>query len=301
MKNNKNVLTCEQVKQIDMVDYLASLGYHPSTIRNNDYWYLSPLRLEKTASFKINRKLNSWYDHGLGKGGNLIDFGIQYHLCSVKDFLLQIGNKSFPQQPLPLSKTIDQPKPESQIKVLAERPLVSLPLIRYLTQRRISLAVANTYCREINFELNGKAYHAIGFANGEEGYELRNAWFKGSSSPKAITFIGNNSKVLSVFEGFFDFLSYQTIHQNQELQDSNFLILNSTSFFEKSRPVMEEHKHIKLFLDRDATGQNCIRRALAWSKKYNDESELYTGYKDLNEWAQQIGKKQNSSMKQRIK
>jgi len=31
------------------------------------YWYLSPLREEKEASFKVNRKKNVWYDHGIGK------------------------------------------------------------------------------------------------------------------------------------------------------------------------------------------------------------------------------------------
>lgn len=58
-------LNCEQAKHIDLVDYLATLGHHPEKIRNNDYWYLSPLREEKTASFKVNRKLNVWYDHGV--------------------------------------------------------------------------------------------------------------------------------------------------------------------------------------------------------------------------------------------
>ena len=64
-----------EVKQLDIVDYLEKLGHRPQKIRNNDYWYLSPLREEKEPSFKVNRKLNVWYDHGLGKGGNIIDLG----------------------------------------------------------------------------------------------------------------------------------------------------------------------------------------------------------------------------------
>ena len=74
-------------RQLDLVEYLQDLGHHPQKIRGNDYWYLSPLRDEKTASFKVNRKLNLWYDHGLGKGGSLIDFGVLYFNCSVKEFL----------------------------------------------------------------------------------------------------------------------------------------------------------------------------------------------------------------------
>jgi len=29
---------------------------------------------------------------------------------------------------------------------------------------------------------------------------------------------------------------------------------------------------------------------LSWSKKYCDESRLYEGYNDFNEWMQQVGK-----------
>jgi hypothetical protein len=58
-------LTMAQAKQTDLVDYLAFLGHRPQKVRNEDYWYLSPLREEKTASFKVNRKKNVWYDHGV--------------------------------------------------------------------------------------------------------------------------------------------------------------------------------------------------------------------------------------------
>src|SRR5919199_1336957 len=76
MEIRKIKASCEEVRQMDIVSYLSSLGYQPSKIRNHDYWYHSPLRNEKTPSFKVNRKLNRWYDHGIGKGGNLIDFAI---------------------------------------------------------------------------------------------------------------------------------------------------------------------------------------------------------------------------------
>lgn len=87
MKN----LICAEAKQIDLVDYLASLGHLPQKVRNQDYWYLSPLRDEKTPSFKVNRPLNVWYDHGTGKGGNLVDFGTLYFNCSVADLLQRLS------------------------------------------------------------------------------------------------------------------------------------------------------------------------------------------------------------------
>ncbi len=87
MNFGKQGLSIAEAKEMDMVDYLSKLGYEPAKIRNADHWYLSPLRDEHTPSFKVNRKINRWYDHGLGKGGNLVDFGILYHNCSVGEFL----------------------------------------------------------------------------------------------------------------------------------------------------------------------------------------------------------------------
>jgi hypothetical protein len=79
--------TCAAAKKIDLVDYLAGLGYHPQKASHPDYWYLSPFRDEKTVSFKVNRQKNVWYDHALGKGGDLIHFGTLYHNCSLSEFL----------------------------------------------------------------------------------------------------------------------------------------------------------------------------------------------------------------------
>ena len=83
----KHSLSFEEARQKDIVEYLEIMGHHPQKIRNNDYWYLSPLRDEKAPSFKVNRKLNAWYDFGIGQGGNIIDFAILYHNCPVKEVL----------------------------------------------------------------------------------------------------------------------------------------------------------------------------------------------------------------------
>ena len=73
-------MNCEQANQMNLVDYLYTLGFNPSKIRNDDHWYLSPFRNEKDASFKVNKTKNVWYDHGIGKGGNLVDFATEYYM-----------------------------------------------------------------------------------------------------------------------------------------------------------------------------------------------------------------------------
>src|SRR3954470_21585915 len=87
MDFRKTNLSCDEARTLDIVSYLSSLGYKPDKVRNYDYWYHSPLRSEKTPSFKVNRKLNLWYDHGIGKGGTTIDFIMLYFNCSLKEAL----------------------------------------------------------------------------------------------------------------------------------------------------------------------------------------------------------------------
>jgi hypothetical protein len=133
-------------------------------------------------------------------------------------------------------------------------------------------------------------YKAIGFKNNAGGFELRNEYFKGSSSPKNVNYFDYQANTINVFEGFFDFLSYQTIQQNQGQALTNFLILNSLSFFERSLLLMEKHQSIHLYLDHDEAGRKCNSLALKRSEKFHDESKLYKGYKDLNEWIMNFGK-----------
>ncbi len=283
-----NRLSIAEAKQLDMVAYLSSLGYEPARIRNYDYWYLSPLRQEKTPSFKVNRKLNRWFDHGMGSGGNLVDFAIQYHHCTIGELLQKLhGSFSF-QKPLSLNPQFVQ-KEERGLRVLEDSTIRSWHLLRYLKQRRISIDIAEQYCRELRYELAGKTYYGIGFKNDAGGYEIRNRYFKGSSAPKDVTSLKNGSREVLVFEGFMDFLTYKTIHKSIAGNEANIVVLNSLSFFEKVRPLLEAHNIIRLYLDRDVAGQNCSRQALSWSGRYSDESSLYQNYKDLNDWAMHIG------------
>lgn len=296
-------LTCAQAKQLDMVNCLASWGHYPQKVRNYDYWYLSPLREEREPSFKVNRRLNVWFDQGTGKGGDLIDFGTRYFNCSISDLLQRLAQQqaglalSF--HPHPGSDDRRQgaayfagekkDAPGNKIVILDARSIKEQSLLDYLQKRCIPVEIANRFCKEVDFLLYGKQHTVVGFPNNAGGYELRNENFKGSSSPKDITLqIGKHSSDLVVFEGFFSFLSFQTINRNKETPLSNCLILNSLSFFEKSRPIMDKYNQVYLVLDRDAAGINNTRKALEWNTgkqdKYIDRSEFYRGHKDLNDW-----------------
>jgi len=292
MDFRKKRLTCEEANRIDMVDYLASLGYQPTRISGHSYWYLSmlPERSEGNASFKVNRNRNQWYDFGDGCGGSFVDFGVRYHRCSVSDLLKTLsGIASNSGQTVSRPSSSIAKEPEQKIRILDDKPIEAERLVLYLKNRRIPLDVAQQYCREVTFAFKDKTYYAIGFRNDLGGYELRNEYYKSSSSPKDIRFLDHGADNVTVFEGFFDFLSFVSIHKNQNVPLTNFLILNSISFFEKSRPVMERHRQINLYLDNDASGVKVTQGAVQYSHRYKDHSHLYKGYDDLNDWVCRMG------------
>lgn len=282
-------ISWEEIKRIDLVDYLATLGYEPVRVRNDDYWYLSPLRTERTASFKVNRRINCWYDHGIGKGGGLIDFAIAYEGCTIGELIEQLqGHLSI--QPLGRDRAhSSKASLKNEIYITKVEPLHAFSLIEYLQQRRIPIQLANRYCQELHYTIRGKSYFGIGFRNDSGGYEIRNPYFKGGNSPKDITHISHESETVDVFEGFMDFLSFQVIRRQTEAPLHDAAILNSLALFERARPFMETHKRISLFLDRDSAGMRYSAYAQSLSTRYRDESGLYAGHKDLNEWLADFG------------
>jgi DNA primase len=303
MDSRTKRLSLQQVKELDMVEYLSGLGYQPEKIKKDmDYWYLSPLRIEGEPSFKINRVKNRWFDFGLGKGGNLIDFGLRYFNCTVRELLDKINVHPGATQAIerPVYDMDFVKEREQIITILNEKPLFSYPLINYLHERGIPIAIANQFCCEVAYEMGGRNYYGIGFKNDAGGYEIRNAYVKQSSSPKDITTFGDSTGEVHVFEGFMDFLSWQTMQLQHPVLNTDFIILNGAAFFEKARPVMEQHETIRLWLDRDTTGKEYTKFALSLSKNYHDESSLYSNYKDLNDWLSTKGSIPKKQLKQKI-
>src|SRR5579872_862109 len=226
--SKRDTISCAELNKIDLVDYLSSLGYTPAKIKGSNFWYLSPLpdRNEKTPSFKVNRNKNAWYDFGIGEGGSLIDFCVLHDQCTIRELIEKFSNPLLPHRNPPQNWTPTNEKETPALVIDSIRALRSYPLIRYLQERRIDPDIAYIYCKEASYSIDGKNYYAIAFANCVSGFELRNKYFKGSSSPKGITFLDNGAKKLCVFEGFFDFLTYCTIINDKRVGLTNFLILN---------------------------------------------------------------------------
>ena len=277
-------LTFSDAKKIPIIEYLSSVGIEPAKIRGNNYWYNSPFRGEHDPSFKVNHKLNLWYDHGSGEGGTIIDLGAKLNSCSASEFVQKLSNGEFATHQFSFHQR--KPKePENKLEVCSVSELRGQDLINYLRGRGIDEDVACRYCKEVSFEIADKSYHAVGFENKSGGYELRNGWFKGSSTPKDISFIDNDSSKLYVVEGFMDFLSIEQLKSKTPAfgSDADFLILNSLSFLNRSHPLLKSHETF-LFLDNDAAGVRAKDDLHKRHIQFADCSGFYRSFKDVNEY-----------------
>ncbi|HRE68586.1 MAG TPA: toprim domain-containing protein [Cyclobacteriaceae bacterium] len=311
----------EAARQIPIVDYLSRLGFEPAKVRGTDHWYHSPFREERAPSFKVNARLNLWFDHGTGAGGSIIDLGMKLFSCSPHEFLQRLysDNKDMAGSmssaiitSLTVKPAASFPTP-SKLTVLQADTLNDKDLIQYLNSRGIQTILAKQYCKQIHFRMNEREYTAIGFPNQSGAWELRNRWFKGSSSPKDISIvrfsgeylkenknhntIDANSKIC-VLEGFMDFLSVVQIKDEgfqKFTHQSDFLILNSLRLLSRNLQLLQAHQKISLFLDNDQPAQDARAALIVKGIRYEDASTLYRPHKDVNDFLIAKGKTKNQS------
>jgi len=246
-----------------------------------EFFICSPFRNEKTPSFKINTQKNIWYDHGSGEGGTNIDLIMKLKNCDTKTAIayLKQSNNDFSFH-LPINPQISQIEDEKP-KIRKIQILQNQALTDYLKSRKINIDVAKQYLSEIYYTQKQKNYFAISFKNDKNGYEVRNPYFKGCIGHKSITTIKTqNSKVVSIFEGFMDFLS--AITHYQKTPANNVIILNSLSMLKNLD--LSDYAKICLYLDNDKAGKDAVNKL---KSKYNniiDFSNIYKNYKDFNDF-----------------
>ena len=278
MKEKK--ITCERARSICIVETLANLGHFPNRTTEKEAWFLSPLRSETQASFKVSLKLNRWYDFGMGKGGNVIDLVCMMSNCSVAKALRYLSHDkpifSF-QQPSNI--------PDNDIDkniVLEARAISQGFLKKYLYTRGISLSIAQKYCKEVWYTCKGRKYYALGLQNHDGGWELRNRYSKTSTSPKTYSYLKGYSDRLILVEGMFDLLSLAELFPD-ELENSDVVVLNSVSFLGQVRLLFKNYKAVELYLDNDHSGNNYSEELIQKYTNIIDRSNLFKGFKDLNE------------------
>ncbi|WP_411811942.1 toprim domain-containing protein [Chryseobacterium scophthalmum] len=282
-------MNCKQFNSISLEEVLLTLGHLPTKQNEKEAWYLNPFASESQASFKVDKRINAWYLHSEGIGGNNTDFIKKYLNTSVNEVLNWAQKQSFSsfhQQP-----QIKEFEPNYKINEIMD--LQNPNLKRYLNGRGLTSKIYN-YIKEIRFKVGEKKLYAIGFENLSGGFELRNSFYKGSLLKKDISILNlnrnvqdisnfqdKNIKAVAVFEGFMDALSFI------ELQKSfagDILVMNSIALLNKSLEYLKNYPDINLFLDNDNAGIKCKSEIIKFFPEAKDHSGIYSKHKDLNEF-----------------
>ena len=105
--------------------------------------------------------------------------------------------------------------------------------------------------------------------------------FKGCVAPKAVTTIKRGTDRLQIFEGFMDFLSWQTLNPSSTC---DAIVFNSLALLPRIRDQIVGYKEVESFLDNDDAGLKSFAVLRQMFLQVVDGSARYREHKDLNEW-----------------
>ena len=283
-------------KKLSIIDFLDKENVTLKKKKGNAYWYLSPFRDEKTASFKVSKKENLWYDYAIKEGGDLVELVKRmYNKQSVSDALAYLASKSIATVDKAIETAIAAKEytttKMNDVKLL---PLSNHSLLSYFSSRRIDITIGRMYCREIHYKVEQKHYYGIAFGNLSEGHEVRNPYFKGCIGHKDITLLAHTFNEWQngclVFEGFMDFLAYMTLVKQQDRwfvveSPCDYMILNSVANLKQALHYLDRYTHIHCFLDNDQAGRKTVESiSNVFEYRVTDESFRYADYKDVNDY-----------------
>ena len=284
------------IKRYPIVEYLERKGIKPVRRTPSYALYRSPLRAETHPSFKVDTQKNLWIDYAEGQGGSIIDLCMRLEGCTLSEAIRRLGQNASDNGTYSSLNDFVPNNSQPVMAVNGARRLIeisdTLPphLQEYLTKVRcIDLEKARPFLKCISYEVRGRHYQAIGFANQSGGYELRDdKTFKGTIAPKDITLIFTDKitdkmQPICVFEGFIDFLSFLSM---KEKITSVCLVLNSVSNVAKAiRHLNDRHlTHIRTFLDNDEAGRRAVQDFIKAGFHVEDMNIHYQDFKDLNEY-----------------
>ena len=288
------------IKRYPIVEYLERKGIKPIRLTPSYALYRSPLRAEIHPSFKVDTEKNLWIDYAEGRGGSIIDLCMRLESCTLSEAIRHLGRNA-PDDTAYSSRNDFAPNNfQPSMAANGARKLISISdilpphLQEYLTKVRcINLENAKPFLKCISYEVRGRCYQAIAFANLSGGYELRdNGSFKGTIAPKDITPIltdrqsehtTDKTQPVYVFEGFMDFLSFLSM---KEEVANHCLMMNSVSNLARTVRYLNDRylTHICAFLDNDGAGRRATNDFIRAGFKVEDMTVHYKGFKDLNDF-----------------
>ncbi|MGF7079037.1 CHC2 zinc finger domain-containing protein [Mucilaginibacter sp. UYCu711] len=276
----------ELKEQASIVDLLSRLGYQPVKKSGKEHFYLSMLRDSDTKpSMCVNDRLGVWFDHGCGKGGNIIDFGLAYWPGSTFNEVVEKIQSAVEIQPEQRSLRPRRPVKVRNYVIEEIKDLGTHPAITNYLKNRGVFEVARPYLSEIYYAVEDdkgqrKAFFSAGWQNETAGWEVRNKYFKGCLGNKGITFIPGDLKRVAVFEGFLDGLSW--LKENENAGES-LIILNTLTLLNEGIARAKQFSSIDIYFDHDPAGHQATKDFIKALPYATDRSAIYKGYNDYND------------------
>ena len=281
-----------RIKRYPIVEYLERKDIKPVRKTPTYVMYRSPLREETHPSFKVDTEKNLWIDYGEGRGGSIIDLCMRMEGCTLSEAIRRLGQNAPDDGTYSFLNDFVPNNPQPVMAANGARRLIEIsdtlpPYLQdYLTKERcINLEKAMPFLKCVCYEVRGRCYQAIGFANQSGGYELRDdKTFKGTIAPKDITPIfTDRAEPVCIFEGFMDFLSFLSM---KEEITNHCLVMNSVSNVARTiRYLNDRHlTHIRTFLDNDEAGWRTVQDFIKAGFHVEDMNIHYKDFKDLNEY-----------------
>lgn len=288
-------MNINQTKNIPLVELLGKSNIFPVRITENRALYYALNRFEKTPSLSIELKKNKAIDYGTGKVYDAVSLIQEIHNCSVSDALKIISEKNFSsfqkQEKFENKTNFEEEKNYRILKV--EDEITHPALIQYLQKRKV--LEHKKLLKEIHYEVKNKEgiwkkYFSVGFpSQHENSFEISSPIWKGCLGKKDIVLIENDSNIINIFEGFWDYFSFISLEKFHQNIKSDFIILNSLSLLNK---LTNFEKYITIFVwfDNDNVGKSCTKLLENKFKNVKDCSEFYSkkNCKDLNELHQKF-------------
>lgn len=281
-------MTKEDIKKIDIVDYLILRGYEPTkNLENSKYaMFRSPLREDNSPSFCVNKDTNSWRDRANGDYGDIINLAMGIDNCDYNTACKNLSNGSFSfHKPLQKEKI-------NKIKYLRDEPIKKKNLFGYAcSYRKINPEVLKLYCREVYYLNGDREFYSIGFPTVSGGFELNSQGkeknFKANTGKKDISFIPGTEdhNEVMIFEGFFDFLAALTYYRKVESK-IDVLVINSVELIEKGIDFIIDRKYKKqyLYLDNDEAGDKACNILSKIEIETIDKRKTFQKFKDFNDF-----------------
>ncbi|MBS1529742.1 MAG: hypothetical protein JSU01_05515 [Bacteroidetes bacterium] len=279
----------ELKKAVALTGLLQKLGHNPVRTSGADLIYLGMLPGSGSRpAFAVNPELNVWYDHTLGKGGNLIDFAMAYWQSGFLDAFKKI-----------CALTGHNADIDSTAKSGRRRHAVRLPHYQveyvkplgnnfFIQKYLVGLGIweiAQSHLSEIYYFVEDekqrrKHFFAAGIQNELGSWEVQSLNFCGSLGHKAMTIIPGDTNRLAVFENFVNYLSWLVVEPGC---NCTVLILNTLTVIFAAARKAGEFEQVAVYLDRTEVGFKATSAFLTQAPGAYDASGNYKGYANYNE------------------